>query len=837
MYCTKCGTEIADGEQICPKCGNPIGNSVKDDAKHTDEKKSHRGLIIGIAAVIVIVCIVVAIVLFLKSRSSSDDTSKNEVVEVESSESESADVESSETGSGEIGSADSKGKSDVEAFEDSTVAQIGSYVNFGRYDQDGYYENGQEPIEWEVLDIDGDKALLISRYVLGVERYTEKDADAIWETSTLRKWLNDDFLNIAFTTSEQSYIQNTHLVNDDNLMFKIEGGNDTDDSIFCLSLAEINNYYHIADTIFVYEKRQALVAQPTETLRSSKGGYTFTQDDYDDTYADHGYTRDIIGTTSVGWWLRTPGMYSDQACCVKFDGSVGYGAGCGTTCGVRPALWVSTEVLTSEYESAEANSKRNFDDSVDFSGLQVGSYVSFGGYEQDGNIMNGQEPIEWEVLDIDEDRALLISQYILDYTVYDDQNVDTTWEISSLRKWLNDVFLNTAFTSDEQSCIQSTHLINDDNPIYGTYGGADTYDRVFCLSLVEIYKYFHFTYWIGEDVGGYSQDLVIPPTDYLVEYVDEVEYLCEESRFYLDDISNYGYTKDIEGIAGIHWWLRSPAKHSSCVCVSNGFGGVGPNVDGDAFEYAGVRPALWVSLSGKATTVGAGESTDASDDGSVNPDDWELYRKVLDALVHDPESNDGLPSAPVYCSTQEVSYYSYAVEFDWDDQCFYTFYDLDGNGIDELFVSAGGMGGTPIMYYIYDDGEPDYDYIFPNDSHFHYPLSIEHYNPDNHGIANFDSEYAYSNEHWYMSCEYDFDSYYDDDAVQMDYRAVDSFKTVRSEIKDRDTFFEDRERAFPMKGEEMFAYWYVLSPESIKDADSAIPVTKSENLPNALDSK
>ena len=33
--------------------------------------------------------------------------------------------------------------------------ETGSIVTFGRYEQDGNEENGPEPIEWTVLDVDG----------------------------------------------------------------------------------------------------------------------------------------------------------------------------------------------------------------------------------------------------------------------------------------------------------------------------------------------------------------------------------------------------------------------------------------------------------------------------------------------------------------------------------------------------------------------------------------------------------------------------------------------------------------------------------------------------------
>ena len=40
--------------------------------------------------------------------------------------------------------------------------------------------------------------------------------------------------------------------------------------------------------------------------------------------------------------------------------------------------------------------------------VRVGSHITFGSYEQDGNVGNGVEPVEWQVLDISGDRAQLL---------------------------------------------------------------------------------------------------------------------------------------------------------------------------------------------------------------------------------------------------------------------------------------------------------------------------------------------------------------------------------------------------------------------------------------------
>ena len=74
-------------------------------------------------------------------------------------------------------------------------AKIGSHVVFGKYEQDDDASNGKEPIEWIVLAKEKDRALLISKYGLAAQQYNTEWTDETWETCSLRKWLNETFLN------------------------------------------------------------------------------------------------------------------------------------------------------------------------------------------------------------------------------------------------------------------------------------------------------------------------------------------------------------------------------------------------------------------------------------------------------------------------------------------------------------------------------------------------------------------------------------------------------------------------------------------------------------------
>ena len=118
----------------------------------------------------------------------------------------------------------------------------GDIIKFGKYPQD---RNGSKsPIEWLVLDVKGNEALLISRYGLDCKQYHHA-YDITWEDCDLRKWLNSDFLKSAFSNEESERILVSKLKNDYNptKWWMLDEGNDTEDRIFCLSIAEALQYF------------------------------------------------------------------------------------------------------------------------------------------------------------------------------------------------------------------------------------------------------------------------------------------------------------------------------------------------------------------------------------------------------------------------------------------------------------------------------------------------------------------------------------------------------------------------------------------------------------------
>ena len=205
----------------------------------------------------------------------------------------------------------------------NTIKKGGVY-RFGHYEQDGNTANGKEAIEWKVLDIKGNKALLVSRYVLDCQKYNSTVKNVTWEKSTLRTWLNGTFLKAAFTSAEKGAILTTAVSNtaaQGNKAWQTKSGNNTKDRVFLLSVAEANQYFktekakRCTPTIYAVNKK----AWPHD------GGYCY-------------------------WWYRSPGpSQSSAAICLdngkissrRVAGELSQISGYFSDIGVRPAMWVS----------------------------------------------------------------------------------------------------------------------------------------------------------------------------------------------------------------------------------------------------------------------------------------------------------------------------------------------------------------------------------------------------------------------------------------------------------------------------------------------------------------
>ena len=187
-----------------------------------------------------------------------------------------------------------------------------------------------EPIKWRILSESGGKALILAELILDSQEFypstyihTENGKTIYannWEYSTIRKWLNETFYNVAFNDLQKALIVATEL---DNKTTAYDGSsnsyatcqNNTTDKVFLLSYKDILSF---SDTARIKQ---------TSDYAQVQGAYTSTSSSY-------------LGNGN--WWLRSPNDdYSYNASYVNYYGSDGYFYKvCCTDYGVVPALTI-----------------------------------------------------------------------------------------------------------------------------------------------------------------------------------------------------------------------------------------------------------------------------------------------------------------------------------------------------------------------------------------------------------------------------------------------------------------------------------------------------------------
>lgn len=208
--------------------------------------------------------------------------------------------------------------------KDPEQAKVGDYILFGNYEQDNNTNNGKEKIEWLVLDKKGERLLVISKYNLdslefNIPKNPSKVSgeEAVWESCTLRKWLNNDFLNTAFSAEEQKNITISDVPAHKNPAYDTDPGKDTQDKIFLLSISEVNRYF---------PSKESRVCENTAYIKALN---PYDSDPY-------------------SWWLlRTPGSETSMVTAIVLDGVV-YNSGLfiWNKNGIRPAMWIELNSIS-----------------------------------------------------------------------------------------------------------------------------------------------------------------------------------------------------------------------------------------------------------------------------------------------------------------------------------------------------------------------------------------------------------------------------------------------------------------------------------------------------------
>ncbi|MBP5331611.1 MAG: hypothetical protein J6Y89_07135 [Lachnospiraceae bacterium] len=468
--------------------------------------------------------------------------------------------------------------------------KTGDVVQFGAWEQDED-KDCKEPLEWIVLSNEDSKLFLLSRHVIAADNMNGSYSKKVtWKKSSLRKWLNSTFINTAFDSEQAGFITSTELKDVK-----------TTDKVFLLSKDEVTN------EDYGLSSKLARIGTVSHKFPVWICSYSYS-------FPAH---RD-----ACFWWLRTgnKGKFSAISC----GGDVCDGIRCyfsgykheyptGHYCeddgeevtltksnlGIRPALVIDLAAL----KSADKDSL------ITVKGEKIKAMlpetpapaveretITFGSYEQDNNPENGAEPIEWYVLSKTGSEMTLLSKYVLDcqpFATSEEQDKYETvyWEMSSLRRWLNDDFYNTAFSKDEQKRIKLTKLKNSDDRYFNSDNGNDTEDKVFLPSAVDM---------LNPDYG-FNYD----------ESVNDIERRCAATAYALEK-GVWGYDPEDPAedamttsgeLACQFWWLRSKGYDlSGCWSLNIYFAAVGNygavSFGGDPLwnDVNGVRPMIVVNL-------------------------------------------------------------------------------------------------------------------------------------------------------------------------------------------------------------------------------------------------
>lgn len=203
-----------------------------------------------------------------------------------------------------------------------------------------------------MLTNDGKEALLLSKYALNAKPYNDIHEEVTWETCSLRSWLNTEFYDTAFSSSEKKEIKLTHLENKDNPYSGTPGGKNTEDKVFLMSLDDMNNNGYSFDTdfeVFDINRRCA----PTAYAEA----YGCMRIDSD--WGWGASSKTVEGLDACNWWLRSP---SERADCASDVYGLGYVSsnghdvdhgdvstyGLNAYFGVRPTLYISLELESEE---------------------------------------------------------------------------------------------------------------------------------------------------------------------------------------------------------------------------------------------------------------------------------------------------------------------------------------------------------------------------------------------------------------------------------------------------------------------------------------------------------
>ena len=456
-----------------------------------------------------------------------------------------------------------------------------------------------EQIKWKVLSVSDGYAFILAEDALDTVPYDKSSSN--YERSSVRKWLNNDFIDMAFTSKEQGYIKLKEVDNGLSSTMSYNGSKAfnsdsaksvckaTLDRVFLPSVAEMSNpAYGFNEDYNNYDPERR---RKGTDFAVARGAYTSSTPIY---------------KGNVFWWLRSPyGQGTNYVTNMVSDGHISSNKGDLDNQCIVPAMYVnisafsdngeditSVEVDTTKKKSTSAKSVVKVSETIETkstpAGLnnlykREGIYIYFGEYPMakitKSDIVsklnslkkisspyveyNGYkyyyynsawflvEKIKWKILKEDNESALLLAEDALDTVPYN--NGSNYYAGSSVRKWLNNDFAKIAFTTKELEYIKQTDVDNSAKSVISFNGSkkfnadgnkyvcGNTLDKVFLPSVAEMSNP---AYGFSDDYNKYDETRRRKGTDFAV--------------------ARGAYTSSTPIYKGnVFWWLRSPYGGSS----------------------------------------------------------------------------------------------------------------------------------------------------------------------------------------------------------------------------------------------------------------------------------
>lgn len=333
------------------------------------------------------------------------------------------------------------------SYDSNDIAVVGD-TSYKRVlsSQDSYSYFVVEPIKWRILENDGTYLTLQSAQILDCMEYDGNNTTR-YDDCSLRTWLNSDFLRAAFVDGADSGLKTVY----------------GEDWITLPAAEDIENENY---------------GMSTESCVLTVSDYAVNQGCY---------SANFTGSSSGAYWVRSSDSSSRYVDCI---GEMQPKIASDTDCGVAPVIRISAEEY---YYSTEEPLLHNpevnpQDGSTTWDVVYFGSYpqteivhpeeaVIQGNYQDDVAVVDGVrykripennayryfrfDAIRWRVLKSDGGKYLLQCDSILEMYQRNTISDDVRYQDSDLCKWLNNEFLETAFSSRI-----SKSLIEDE---YGNY--------------------------------------------------------------------------------------------------------------------------------------------------------------------------------------------------------------------------------------------------------------------------------------------------------------------------------------------------------------------------------